>query len=67
VVDVSAAPGPCGDGEIVEEHDNIPGFREHDVRIECEKCDAEWRFAAGRPVRGWGLELVLGGGPTESR
>ena len=22
---------PCGKGKIVEEHDNIPGFRDHDV------------------------------------
>jgi hypothetical protein len=49
---------PCGDGEIIEEHDNIPGFREHDVRIDCEKCRVEWRFVDGRPVREWGLEPV---------
>ncbi|MDP2267697.1 MAG: hypothetical protein Q8K46_00885, partial [Deltaproteobacteria bacterium] len=49
---------PCGDGTIIEEHDNIPGFREHDVRIDCDKCRAEWRFVDGRGVRGWGLEPV---------
>lgn len=42
---------PCGDGHIVEEHDNIPGFREHYVRIACGKCDDEWRFAPGRATR----------------
>lgn len=47
---------PCGDGTIIEEHDNIPGFREHDVRISCGKCRAEWRFVDGRGVRDWGLE-----------
>ena len=47
---------PCGEGTIVEEHDNIPGFREHDVWIACEKCRAEWRFAEGRSVRDWALE-----------
>ncbi|XVQ86490.1 hypothetical protein ACQP2K_03380 [Microbispora siamensis] len=47
---------PCGDGTITEEHDNVPGFREHDVRIDCDKCRAEWRFVDGRSVRGWGLE-----------
>ena len=46
---------PCGDGEIVEEHENVPGFREHDVRIDCDKCHADWRFADGRPTRQWGL------------
>lgn len=50
---------PCGDGRIVEEHDNIPGFREHDVRIVCEKCRAEWRFADGRTVRDWRLEPIV--------
>lgn len=47
---------PCGDGRIVEEHDNIPGSREHDVRIGCDKCRAEWRFVDGRGVRDWALE-----------
>lgn len=46
---------PCGAGEILEEHDNIPGFREHDVRILCDKCRDEWRFADGRSARGWAL------------
>lgn len=49
---------PCGLGEVVEEHDNIPGFREHDVWINCSKCRAEWRFASDRPARGWGLVPV---------
>jgi hypothetical protein len=48
---------PCGDGEIIEEHDNIPGFRDHDRWIDCDKCRAEWRFVDGS-VRGWGLEPV---------
>ena len=26
---------PCGQGTVIEEHDNIPGFREHDVFINC--------------------------------
>lgn len=47
---------PCGAGTIIEEHDNIPGFREHDVRIFCDKCREEWRFVEGRGVRDWALE-----------
>jgi len=47
---------PCGDGTIIEEHDNIPGFREHDVRIDCDKCRTEWRFVDGRGVRDWALQ-----------
>jgi hypothetical protein len=50
---------PCGDGRIVEEHDNIPGFREHSHWIECEKCRAEWRFLSGRSVYDWALEPVM--------
>lgn len=49
---------PCGDGMIIEEHDNIPGFREHDVRIGCDKCRSEWRFVDGRGVHNWALEPV---------
>lgn len=47
---------PCGDGTIIEEHDNIPGFREHDVWIACDKCHAEWHFVEGRSVRDWALQ-----------
>src|SRR5690606_4708883 len=50
---------PCGDGRIVEEHDNIPGFRDHNVWIGCDKCRAEWRFAAGRSTSDWGLEPLV--------
>lgn len=47
---------PCGDARIIEEHNNIPGFREHDVWIECDKCRVEWRFVEGRSVRDWALQ-----------
>lgn len=33
---------PCGRGLIIEEHDNIPGFREHDVQIACGECSQTW-------------------------
>lgn len=49
---------PCGNGKVVEEHDNTPGFREHDVWIECDKCRAEWRFLSDRSVRDWALEPI---------
>ena len=49
---------PCGGGEIIEEHDNVPGFREHDVRIDCDQCRSVWRFVDGRPTRDWALEPV---------
>ncbi|MEV0453638.1 hypothetical protein [Catellatospora methionotrophica] len=52
---------PCGDGYILEEHDNTPGFREHDVHLHCDTCRTVWRFAEGRSVRDWGLEPVHAG------
>lgn len=55
---------PCGDGEVIEEHDNIPGFREHDVRIDCETCRETWRFVDGLPVSQWRLEPVPVLSPT---
>ena len=33
---------PCGKGTIIEEHDNIPGFREHNVYIHCAICSKEY-------------------------
>lgn len=52
---------PCGDGEVIEEHDNTPGFREHDVRILCDKCRSDWQFTKSRGVRDWRLEPVTAG------
>ena len=50
---------PCGEGTILEKHDNIPGFREHDVTIMCSRCVAEWQFVEGRSVRDWRVEPIL--------
>ncbi|XBH22970.1 hypothetical protein V5R04_07100 [Jonesiaceae bacterium BS-20] len=50
---------PCGDGVILEEHDNIPGFRENDVRILCPVCSDLWQLVYNRGVRDWGLEPKL--------
>lgn len=46
---------PCGEGTVTEEHDNIPGFREHDVRLLCDRCRKSWKFVEGRSVRDWAL------------
>lgn len=35
---------PCGKGKIVEEHDNIPGFREHDVWLQCPECAKKYKL-----------------------
>ena len=46
---------PCGKGKIVEEHDNIPGFREHDVYLLCEKCGKICTIDTSSGVRNWKL------------
>ena len=46
---------PCGKGKIVEEHDNIPGFREHDVWLQCEECSKKYKLDTSKGVRNWEL------------
>ena len=33
---------PCGEGRVVDDKDTTPGFRSHDVFIECEKCKEKY-------------------------
>lgn len=47
---------PCGRGLIIEEHDNTPGFREHDIWIDCDKCRESWRRVPGLSVQRWRVE-----------
>lgn len=49
---------PCGNGKIVEEHDNIPGFREHDVYINCPQCIKKYRLNTVNGIRNWDLEEI---------
>lgn len=46
---------PCGNGRIIEEHDNIPGFRDHDVWISCVVCAEKYKLDTSKGVRGWEL------------
>lgn len=46
---------PCGKGKIIEEHDNIPGFREHDVYMVCEECGQNYDIDVSKGVRNWEL------------
>ena len=45
----------CGKGKIVEEHDNIPGFRDHNVYISCEECRKKYTLDTSKGVRNWEL------------
>lgn len=46
---------PCGKGKIVEEHDNIPGFRDHDVYLDCAECSKKYKLDTSGGVRNWKL------------
>lgn len=46
---------PCGKGKIIEEHDNIPGFRDHDVYISCEECRKKYTLDTSKGIRHWEL------------
>lgn len=46
---------PCGNGRVIEEHDNIPGFREHDAWLQCPECSKKSRLDISGGVRVWQL------------
>lgn len=46
----------CGKGKIIEEHDNIPGFRDHSVYINCDECNEIYDLDTSSGVRGWELK-----------
>lgn len=37
-IETSIYKCPCGKGRIIRTKDNIPGFRDSDIVIECDKC-----------------------------
>lgn len=40
---------------VVKEHDNIPGFRDYDVYITCEKCREKYSLDISKGIRNWEL------------
>ena len=46
----------CGKGKIIEEHDNIPGFRDHSVYINCDECNEIYDLDTSNGVRSWELK-----------
>lgn len=46
---------PCGQGRIIEEHDNIPGFRDHSVFMRCSICEEKYTLDTSHGVRSWEL------------
>lgn len=49
---------PCGAGTIDEEHENIPGFREHSKHIACATCSKTWEFVPGLAERQWRIRPI---------
>lgn len=44
---------PCGKGTIIEEHDNIPGFRNHSVCLHCDICSRKYFIDTSAGIRNW--------------
>ena len=44
---------PCGKGTIIEEHDNIPGFRDHSVYLHCDICSRKYFIDTSAGIRNW--------------
>lgn len=37
-IDTDEYECPCGKGRVIRTKDNIPGFRDSDIYIECDEC-----------------------------
>ena len=46
---------PCGKGTVVEEHDDVPGFREHDVELMCPICKQKYKIDISKGKSAWEL------------
>lgn len=58
---------PCGNGVIREEHDNIPGFRDHDVYIDCDTCSKLFDLNTKNGTRIWKIDTPFIKGFTKSK
>lgn len=47
---------PCGKGEIVDDKDDTPGFRSHDVFLTCDKCREKYEFDFSKGKSRWRLK-----------
>lgn len=46
---------PCGKGKIIDDHDDTPGFRSHDVFISCPTCKERFSIDTSRGTSNWRL------------
>lgn len=44
---------PCGKGEIIEEHDNVPDCISDDVWIECSDCQEKYDIDVSKGHDKW--------------
>ena len=44
---------PCGNGKIIEEHDNIPGCRDRTVYFNCNECRNKFNIDTSKGVHNW--------------
>ena len=49
---------PCGKGFIFEEHDNVPGSRDHYAYIACKECNKKYFLDMSKGVRYWELKKI---------
>lgn len=47
---------PCGKGRIAEEHDEMPGFRESGVYIDCDDCRKRYEVDTSLGIWAWELK-----------
>ncbi|CAH0207935.1 MULTISPECIES: hypothetical protein [Peribacillus] len=38
---------PCGNGMVIYEKDDIPGFKETDISCDCKDCNEKYEFGRG--------------------
>ena len=38
---------PCGKNKVREYHDAVPGFRSHDIYVDCAECASKWDVKKG--------------------
>ena len=58
---------PCGRGTILEEHDDIPGYRDHYVFINCNYCRKIFTLNTSQGTRKWKLDGFFIKGITLSK
>ena len=46
---------PCGKGKIIDDHDDTPGFRSHDIYFTCDECREKYDIDTSGGVSNWKL------------